>query len=156
MGPERESDSLRRNMSASIGGLCQMWGIGCLLAPQWAYGIHCALLWDKAIWVVRQPTFSCRNCGILEIYHLQLRVQQRTGEHRVQGDRGRRSNLKVVCVWVRFNGKPVDGWTQVSTYTIHKVLCRPTCNKSMLPRFKKSSITWGKKTEVPIIMSMNY
>lgn len=47
----------------------------------------------------------------------------------VGGQGKKRSKFKVVCVRVCVNGKPVDGVTRVSSYPIHKVLWRPSCNK---------------------------
>lgn len=54
-----QSDGRRRNMSASIGGLCQMWGIGCLLASEGAYGIHCA--WGTLLRLLSLKLFRLRG-----------------------------------------------------------------------------------------------
>lgn len=119
-------------MSASIGGPCQMWSIGCLLASERAYGIHCVwgtpprLFSLKLFRLWGSPCFSLQKLWDLEMYHLQWWVQQGGGGQRgTQGDRVRRSNFQVVCVWVCLHGKPEDGRRFVSDCTIHTIMCRP-------------------------------
>lgn len=120
-----QSDGLRRNMSASIGGLCQMWGIGCLLASEWAYGIHCAWgtpprLFSLKLFGLRgSPRFSLQKLWDFKMYHLQCNEEKGAAKH-IGGDRVRRSNFKVVCVWVCLHGKPGDGRTHVSKDTIQR------------------------------------